>query len=103
MKSFMDNYLIGAPLDSYAALQEFNQLTCMEKCLLAQRLPALKPAVVRWMKDRVHKARGAGHVKLFQTVMNSGNLKEAVDTMSYSDEEISDDDMGFGLFDGESG
>lgn len=102
MKSFMDNYLIGAPLDSYAALQEFNQLTCMEKCLLSQRLPALKPAVVRWMKDRVHKARGAGHVKLFQTVMNSGNLKEATDKMAHDEEEICDDDMGFGLFDGET-
>ncbi|OAQ30988.1 hypothetical protein K457DRAFT_136616 [Linnemannia elongata AG-77] len=99
MKSFMDNYLIGAPLDSYAALQEFNQLTCMEKCLLAQRLPALKPAVVRWMKDRVHNARGAGHVKLFQTVMNSGNLKEATDKMDYDEKEESDEDMGFGLFD----
>ncbi|KAG0290735.1 hypothetical protein BGZ96_005807 [Linnemannia gamsii] len=96
MKSFMDNYLIGAPLDSYASLQEFNQLTCMEKCLLAQRLPALKPAVVRWMKDRIHNTRGAGQVKLFQTVMNSGKLKGNTD----DEEEESDEDMGFGLFDG---
>jgi hypothetical protein len=99
MKSFMDNYLIGAPLDNYASLQEFNQLTCMEKCLLAQRLPALKPAVVRWMKDRVHNARGAGHVKLFQTVMNSGKLKGTTEEEA---KEESDDDMGFGLFDGET-
>ncbi|KAF9139673.1 hypothetical protein BG015_001936 [Linnemannia schmuckeri] len=98
MKSFMDNYLTGAPLDSYASLQEFKQLTCMEKCLLAQRIPALKPAVVRWMKDRVHNARGAGHVKLFQTVMNSGNLKQTGG--GYKEE--SDDDMGFALFDDEA-
>ncbi|KAG0380084.1 hypothetical protein BGX24_010303, partial [Mortierella sp. AD032] len=97
MKSFMDNYLIGAPLDSYTSLKEFNALTCMEKCLLAHRLPALKPTVVRWMKDRVYNARGASHVKLFQTVMNSGNLKEAEEIR-----EESDDDMGFGLFDGET-
>ncbi|KAF9140561.1 hypothetical protein BGX30_006303 [Mortierella sp. GBA39] len=102
MKSFMDNYLIGAPLDSYASIQEFNQLTCMEKCLLAQRLPTLTPAVVRWMKDRVHNARGAGHVKLFQTVMNSGNLKEASDTMEHYEDESSDDDMGFALYDEEA-
>ncbi|KAF9081999.1 hypothetical protein BGX29_004146, partial [Mortierella sp. GBA35] len=79
MKSFLDNYLIGAPLESYASLSEFNMLTSMEKCFLAQRLPSLKPVVVRWIKDRVHHARAASHVKLFQTVMNSGNLKQAGD------------------------
>ncbi|KAG0275558.1 hypothetical protein BGZ95_008650 [Linnemannia exigua] len=97
MKSFLDNYLIGASLDRYTSLKEFNALTCMEKCLLAQRLPALKPTVVRWMKDRAYHARGASHVKLFQTVMNSGNLKEAEEIR-----EESDDDMGYDLFDGDT-
>ena len=96
MKSFMDNYLIGASLDRYTSLKEFSQLTCMEKCLLAQRLPALRPATVRWIKDRVHHARAASHVKLFQTVMNSGNLME---TEKEEAKEESDEDMGFGLFD----
>ncbi|KAF9904971.1 hypothetical protein EC991_002153 [Linnemannia zychae] len=94
MKSFLDNYLIGAPLDKYASLKEFNELTCMEKCLLAQRVPATKPAVVRWMKDRVHHTRGASLVKVFQTVMNSGKMKHSEESR-----EESDDDMGFGLFD----
>ncbi|KAF9930409.1 hypothetical protein FBU30_000540 [Linnemannia zychae] len=92
MRSFMDDYLIGASLDKYASLDVFNQLTCMEKCLLAQRLPDLKPAVIRWLKDRIHQARPANYVKLFQTIMNSGNMKEAEEA-----KEESDDDMGFGF------
>ncbi|KAF9174046.1 hypothetical protein BGX21_000836 [Mortierella sp. AD011] len=77
MKSFMDDYLIGASLEKYVALDEFKRLTCMEKCLLAQRIPSLKPAVARWIKDRIHVTRQASNVKLFLTVMNSGSLKES--------------------------
>ncbi|KAF9361888.1 hypothetical protein BGX26_010291 [Mortierella sp. AD094] len=77
VKSFMDDYLIGASLEKYIALDEFKRLTCMEKCLLAQRIPSLKPAVARWIKDRIHITRQASNVKLFLTVMNSGSLKES--------------------------
>ncbi|KAF8982297.1 hypothetical protein BGZ46_001523 [Entomortierella lignicola] len=142
LKSFMDDYLIGASLEKYVSLNEFKRLTCMEKCLLAQRIPSLKPAVIRWIKDRIHNARQASNVKLFLTVMNSGGLKEsapggggggasgidgkgtqpayiptapaynptspgysptspAYSPVSSGEKEESDDDMGFGLFDGD--
>ncbi|KAG0252299.1 hypothetical protein BG011_007080 [Mortierella polycephala] len=76
MKSFMDDFLVGAPLEKYAAIREFNLLTCMEKCLLAMRIPELRSVVVRWIKDRSHNALAASDVKLFQTVMNSGSLAD---------------------------
>ncbi|KAF9960854.1 hypothetical protein BGZ72_005690 [Mortierella alpina] len=77
LKSFMDEYFVGASLQKYVALDQFSMLTSMEKCLLAQRVPGLRPAVVRWIKDRAQNARAASNVKLFNTVMNSGNLKES--------------------------
>ncbi|KAI1295221.1 hypothetical protein EDD11_007941 [Mortierella claussenii] len=77
IKSFMDDYLIDAPLEKYLALHEFRTLTCMEKCLLSQRIPSLRPAVTQWIKDRVQNIRAASNVKLFLTVMNSGQLKES--------------------------
>ncbi|KAF9179501.1 hypothetical protein BGZ51_006867 [Haplosporangium sp. Z 767] len=92
MKSFMDDFLVGAPLEKYAAIHEFNLLTCMEKCLLAKRIPELRSVVVRWIKERSHNARAASDVKLFQTVMNSGSLAntstecsilETVEDMNY--------------------
>ncbi|KAF9363998.1 hypothetical protein BGX34_002803 [Mortierella sp. NVP85] len=123
LKSFMDDYLIGAPMEKYVALNEFNKLTCMEKCLLAQRIPTIKGAVAQWIKDRIHNIRAASNVKLFLTVMNSGALKESTTKFasysptspSYSptspsrgsdvnedDDEESDEDMGFCLMDTES-
>lgn len=72
----MDEYLIESPLDHYTALKEFSQLSCMEKCLLAQRVPSLRPAVIQWVKDRVPDVRSGTNAKLFSTVMNSGALKE---------------------------
>lgn len=72
----MDEYLIEAPLDRYTALKEFSQLSCMEKCLLAQRIPSLRPAVIQWVRDRVPDVRSGTNAKLFSTVMNSGALKE---------------------------
>ncbi|KAF9986039.1 hypothetical protein BGZ75_002268 [Mortierella antarctica] len=77
LKSFLDEYFVGASLEKYVALDQFSMLTSMEKCLLAQRIPGLRPAVVRWIKDRARNARAASNVKLFNTVMNSGNLKES--------------------------
>ncbi|KAF9378595.1 hypothetical protein CPB97_009481 [Podila verticillata] len=150
IKSFMDEYLIEAPLDRYTALKEFSQLSCMEKCLLAQRIPSLRPAVIQWVRDRVPDVRSGTNAKLFSTVMNSGALKEVDEdadmysptSPSYSptsphygmdkkkkksvrvlnessvvetvpedlrglekveELEESDDDMGFGLFDGPGG
>ncbi|KAF9321791.1 hypothetical protein BG003_011515 [Podila horticola] len=76
IKSFMDEYLIEAPLDHYTALKDFSELSCMEKCLLAQRVPSLRPAVIQWVKDRVPDVRSGTNAKLFNTVMNSGALKE---------------------------
>ncbi|KAG0300551.1 hypothetical protein BGZ98_009091 [Dissophora globulifera] len=138
MKSFMDEYFIGAPLEKYVALHEFNSLTCLEKCLLAHRVPSVRASVVQWLKDRMQNPRAASNVKLFLTVMNSGNLKESPpggpsmnsptspqysptspnysptspQYVASSDEEVvvetvmeeeeSDDDMGFGLFDAPS-
>lgn len=77
LKSFLDEYFVGASLEKYAALDQFSMLTSMEKCLLAQRIPGLRSAVIRWIKDRAQNARAASNVKLFNTVMNSGNLKES--------------------------
>ncbi|KAF9436213.1 hypothetical protein BGZ76_004566 [Entomortierella beljakovae] len=77
VKSFMDDYLIGASLEKYVALHEFKNLTCMEKCLLAQRIPSIRPAVVRWIKDRIRNVRHASSVRLFRTIMNSGGMKES--------------------------
>ncbi|KAG0092081.1 hypothetical protein BGZ92_010913 [Podila epicladia] len=79
VKSFMDDYLIGAPLNHYAELKEFGRLTCLEKCLLAQRIPILKSSVAQWIKSRVHGSRTAINVKLFRTVMNSGTLEDLDD------------------------
>ncbi|KAF9215836.1 hypothetical protein BGZ59_000136 [Podila verticillata] len=76
VKSFMDDYLIGAPLDRYTSLKEFGRLTCMEKCLLAQRNPHLKSSVAQWIKSRARGSRTAINVKLFRTVMNSGALED---------------------------
>ncbi|KAG0091197.1 hypothetical protein BGZ92_001279 [Podila epicladia] len=76
IKSFMDEYLIESPLHHYTALKEFSQLSCMEKCLLAQRVPSMRPAVIQWLKDRVPDVRSGTNAKLFSTVMNSGALKE---------------------------
>ena len=73
----MDDYLIGASLDKYVALNEFNKLTCLEKCLLAHRVPTVQAGVARWIKDRIRNKRAASDVKLFLTVMKSGSLKES--------------------------
>lgn len=124
-KSFMDHYLIGAPMEQYVALNEFNKLTCMEKCLLAQRVPSLQEAVTQWVKDRIHNIRAASNVKLFLTVMSSGALKESeprrapsspgyapTSISSYAAgsvvretvaEESEDEDMGFALMDCDGG
>ncbi|KAF9899270.1 hypothetical protein BX616_003128, partial [Lobosporangium transversale] len=116
LKSFMDDYLIDAPLEKYTALHEFRVLTCMEKCLLAQRIPSLKPAVAQWLNDRMKHRRGASNVKLFLTVMKSGSLKASdasadlgyspsspnyspTDPVNDEDDEESDEDMGFALID----
>ncbi|KAF9340642.1 hypothetical protein BGZ91_000982 [Linnemannia elongata] len=76
IKSFVDDYLIGASLEKYTSLKEFNLLTCMEKCLLAQRIPRLKPSVAQWIRSRARNTKVAADIKLFQTVMKSGVTQE---------------------------
>ncbi|OAQ32376.1 hypothetical protein K457DRAFT_135295 [Linnemannia elongata AG-77] len=76
IKSFVDDYLIGASLEKYTSLKEFNLLTCMEKCLLAQRIPRLKPSVAQWIRSRARNTKVAADIKLFQTVMKSGATQE---------------------------
>ncbi|KAG0364889.1 hypothetical protein BGZ54_007046, partial [Gamsiella multidivaricata] len=76
VKSFMDDYLIGASLEKYTALKEFDFLSCLEKCLLAHRIPRLKHSVAQWIRSRVHNTKVASDVKLFRTVMNSGAIEE---------------------------
>ncbi|KAF9965228.1 hypothetical protein BGZ70_005201 [Mortierella alpina] len=76
VKSFMDDYLIGASLEQSTTLREFSLLTCLEKCLLAQRVPRLRPSVSQWIRSRVRNTKVAGDIKLFRTVMNSGTLQE---------------------------
>ncbi|KAF9986003.1 hypothetical protein BGZ75_002301 [Mortierella antarctica] len=76
VKSFMDDYLIGASLEQYTTLREFSLLTCMEKCLLAQRVPRLRPSVSKWIRSRVRNTKVARDIKLFRTIMNSGALQE---------------------------
>ncbi|KAK3845352.1 MAG: hypothetical protein J3R72DRAFT_41348 [Linnemannia gamsii] len=76
IKSFIDDYLIGASLEKYTTLKEFNLLTCMEKCLLAQRVPRLKPSVAQWIRSRARNTKVAADIKLFQTVMKSGAIQE---------------------------
>ncbi|KAF9086949.1 hypothetical protein BGX29_001134 [Mortierella sp. GBA35] len=76
IKSFIDNYLIGASLEKYTSLKEFNLLTCLEKCLLAQRIPKLKPSVAQWIRSRARNTKVAADIKLFQTVMKSGATQE---------------------------
>ncbi|KAF9905186.1 hypothetical protein EC991_001949 [Linnemannia zychae] len=80
IKSFIDNYLIGASLEKYTSLQEFSLLTCMEKCLLAQRIPRLKPSVAQWIRSRARNTKVAADIKLFQTVMKSGAIQELAPT-----------------------
>ncbi|KAG0277719.1 hypothetical protein BGZ95_005470 [Linnemannia exigua] len=76
IKSFIDDYLIGTSLEKYTTLKEFNLLTCMEKCLLAQRIPRLKPSVAQWIRSRARNTKVAADIKLFQTVMKSGAVQE---------------------------
>ncbi|KAG0049783.1 hypothetical protein BGZ83_005402 [Gryganskiella cystojenkinii] len=84
IKSFVDDYLIGADLEKYTTLTEFNKLTCMEKCLLAQRLPRVRPSVSKWIKNRLRNPKVASDVKLFRTVMQSGNAEEIPSSPAYS-------------------
>lgn len=65
-------------------MTEFNLLTCMEKCLLAQRVPRLKTSVAKWIRSRVHNTKMASDVKLFRTVMRSGEEEEIPTSASYS-------------------
>ncbi|KAG0253959.1 hypothetical protein BG011_006043 [Mortierella polycephala] len=76
IKSFIDEYLIDVSLEKYTALREFSLLTCMEKCLLAQRIPRLRPTVAQWIRARVRNTKVASDVKLFRTIMKSGTLQE---------------------------
>ncbi|KAG0347623.1 hypothetical protein BG004_007317 [Podila humilis] len=85
-KSFMDEYLIEAPLDRHTSMRAFRLLTCMEKCLLAQRVPSIRPAVIQWVRDRIPDIRAGTNAKLFNTVMSSGALNEV------EEEEEDDDD-----------
>ncbi|KAG0054186.1 hypothetical protein BGZ83_011796 [Gryganskiella cystojenkinii] len=81
LKSFMDDYLTDAPLEKYTTLKEFGLLTVMEKCLLAQRVPAMRAVVRQWIKDRVHGVKSASDVRLFQTVMDSNKMEEVAITV----------------------
>lgn len=72
----MDDYLIEEPLEKYTSLKEVRLLTCMEKCLLAQRVPSIRPAIRQWIKDRVHGVKDASDIQLFQTVMGSNKMEE---------------------------
>ncbi|KAF9165338.1 hypothetical protein DFQ26_000272 [Actinomortierella ambigua] len=131
VKSFVDEYLLELPLDKYCELNEFHKLTALEKALLARRIPEMRPIVTRWLKDRVPRVSTSNNIKLFQTIMKSGSLDAAPDrsptSPGYSptspvcmltsasleveekcivketlESSESDDDMGFGLFDGEA-
>ncbi|KAF9956207.1 hypothetical protein BGZ72_002927 [Mortierella alpina] len=89
VKSFMDDYLIGASLEQYTTLREFSLLTCLEKCVLAQRVPRLRPSVANWIRSRVRNTKVARDIKLFRTVMNSGALQEiGSDSTNEREEEI---------------
>ncbi|KAG0302497.1 hypothetical protein BGZ99_002970, partial [Dissophora globulifera] len=76
VKSFMDDFLIGESLEKYTTLREFQLLTCMEKCLLAHRMPQWRSSVALWIKSRVRNTKVASDVKLFKTVMKSGAVEE---------------------------
>ncbi|KAF9179892.1 hypothetical protein BGZ50_006593 [Haplosporangium sp. Z 11] len=100
IKSFIDDYLIGVSLEKYTTLREFSLLTCMEKCLLAQRIPRLRPAVAQWIRTRVRNTKVASDVKLFRTIMKSGSLQglesadaEIISTDSRVIESEEEDDM----------
>ncbi|KAF8943570.1 hypothetical protein BGZ47_005285 [Haplosporangium gracile] len=80
IKSFVDDYLMGASLEKYTSLKEFSLLTCMEKCLLAQRIPRLKPSIAQWIRSRARNTKVAADIKLFQTVMKSGATQELAAT-----------------------
>lgn len=46
-KQFTDLWLLGADLADYASPGRLQELNAFEQCLLAQRLPALKPVIAR--------------------------------------------------------
>ncbi|KAF9111333.1 hypothetical protein BGX27_005066 [Mortierella sp. AM989] len=79
IKSFVDDFLIGASLEKYTSLREFNLLKCMEKCLLAYRIPRLRPSVAKWIRSRVRNTKVTSDVKLFRTVMRSGTTDEELE------------------------
>ncbi|KAI1313408.1 hypothetical protein EDD11_002643 [Mortierella claussenii] len=76
VKSFIDDYLIDASLEKYTTLKAFGSLTCMEKCLLARRIPRLRPSVALWIRSRVRNTKVASDVRLFKTIMKSGTIQE---------------------------
>ncbi|KAF9427668.1 hypothetical protein BGZ94_004440 [Podila epigama] len=88
IKSFLDEYLLEAPLDQYTSLKQFSLLSCMEKCLLAQRIPSMVPSVLRWLKDHVPDVGSGTNARLFSTVMKSG----ALHNVDGSDSDGSEDD-----------
>jgi hypothetical protein len=72
----MDDYLIGASLEKYTSQREFDHLTCLEKCLLARRIPRLRHPIAEWIRNRVTNTKVTSDVKLFETVMASGSNEE---------------------------
>ncbi|GJJ69412.1 hypothetical protein EMPS_01758 [Entomortierella parvispora] len=84
LKSFIDDYLTEAPLEKYTSLKEFSLLTCLEKCLLAERVPSVRSAVRQWIKDRICGTKDASDVQLFQTVMGSNKMEEVPNAIDES-------------------
>ncbi|KAF9947791.1 hypothetical protein BGZ65_008540, partial [Modicella reniformis] len=92
IKSFIDDYLIGASLEKYTEFKEFKLLTCLEKCLLAHRIPRWKPCVSQWIRSRVRNTKAASDIKLFRTVMSSATIDE-VRPSSPNPENKADEDL----------
>ncbi|KAF9581605.1 hypothetical protein BGW38_001324, partial [Lunasporangiospora selenospora] len=76
VRSFLDDYLIGVSLEKYTDLRSLDALTCLEKCLLAQRISRMKSVILQWFKARVFNRKVANDVKLFRTIMKSAPLED---------------------------
>ncbi|KAF9429682.1 hypothetical protein BGZ76_001143 [Entomortierella beljakovae] len=93
IKSFMDDFFIGASLEKYTSLREFSILTCLEKCLLAQRIPRLRPSVAQWIRSRVVTTNVTNDFKLFETIMRSKSTAELPGVIKSSENTDSDTDV----------
>ena len=78
-KTFMDHYLLGDDLASYAAPLAFSHLNAPERALLAQRLAGQRDAILRDTRERLDLVTTDAELQadLFKVALAGGSLDTA--------------------------